>query len=163
MRLQSIDMAMAAPETPPLPEELIAQTAFWIREFALELHAETPHKLHGQSHDGYGLEFHPEFIRYVDRPCRRANCFDLACTHGLNSPTNAPPRQRATRSFRRLRREAPREFDVLWMMCVHGVSISGVAAALNARAKRLDKPERYSEATVLVLAVSGIHKLHTFA
>ena len=153
-------MAIEAP-TPALPPDLLAQTAYWIREFALDLHRELPQKLHGYDHDGNGVVFHPEFIAYIDRPCRRESCHDLACSHNMRM-IDPPQRQQATRAFRRLRKEAPREFDVLWMMCVHGVPIPDVATALTERAIRLEKPERYSESTILLLAISGVHKIQTW-
>lgn len=152
-------MAIETPAPSVIPQKLVVQAAYWIREFSLDLHRELPQRIHGFDHDGYGVIFHPEFIEYIDRPCKRGKrCHDLACTHDMLS-SDPPPRKKATRAFRNLRQMAPREFDVMWLMCVKGLSLPEVATALTDRAIRLGKPERYSEISVLLLTIAGIDKL----
>ena len=167
-------MTVAVPITGPVPvpaqvedfdafpPDVLERTAFWLREFSLAWHSEAPIKIHTGLRDvdgGGGPAFHPDFINYIDRPCkRRTTCFDLHCNHDQDDPA-WDPRRRTTRAFRKLKETAPREFDALYLVCRHGLSISEVAAQLTARAIRIDKPERYGNAAVLMLVISGIDKV----
>lgn len=151
--------AEPAEQQPVIPDHVLRYTASWIREFSLDFHRETPLKLHSSAtDDGGGPSFHPDFIRYIDRPCRKEDCYDLRCKHGQN-PRNPDSRLRTTRAFRKLRRQAPREFDVLYLICAHQMTLKDVSKALTDRAIRIGKPERYDEGGVLVLAVLGVDKL----
>jgi hypothetical protein len=51
---------------------------------------------------------------------------------------------------------------VLYSLCVLHQSINGTAEFLNSRAIRLDKPERYQRAGVILLAISGVDKLRSY-
>ena len=141
-------------------KDILEQTAYWLREFSLAWHEEVPAKIHEglrslKVDGGGGPAFTREFRDYIDRPCRRKYCYDLNCNHDAEDT----PKLRTTRAFRRLRREAPREFDALYLICRHGLTIPEAAAALTERAVRLDKPERYDSGGILVLVVAGVDKL----
>lgn len=143
----------------PIQRSILEHTAFLIREFTLEWRRETPDQIHSSSLDeGGGPAFHPDFIAYVDRPCPKRGCFDPRCRHGMRS-LHPDSRVRVTRAFRRLRAEAPREFDVLYLMCRHNLTVSEITAQMNDRAGRLGLTSRYTDEGVVVLAVSAAHKI----
>lgn len=143
----------------PVPRGVLEHTAFLIREFSREWHREIPAQIHSDtiSEGGY-LDFHPDFIAYVDRPCPKPGCFNPRCNHGMRS-LHPDSRVRVTRAFRRLRVEAPREFDALYMICRHNHTLSEVAGRMTDRAISLGHPQRYDEAGILVLVVSAAHKI----
>lgn len=151
---------MEAEETPDqLPRAVLEHTAFLIREFSREWHREVPEQIHsGQIDEGGNPAFHPDFLAYVDRPCHRKDCFNVRCNHGMRS-IHPDSRVRVTRAFRRLRVEAPREFDALYLICRHYLSLSEVAERLTERAISLGHPQRYDETGVMLLAVSAAHKI----
>jgi len=161
----------AAP-APSFPPEVLQSTAQWIQQLALSWHSEVPERLHSSEIDAGGApELHSDFVNYIERPCNgrawcskptcpiegKHRCHDMKCSHGVDRITD--PRHRTQRAFRRLRRAAPREFDVMYLLCARGMHFHEVAAALTERAIRINKPERYSEGAVLVLAVSAVDKL----
>lgn len=156
----AIQAAGPIPQQPfsPFPQEVLDQTAFWLREFSLAFHEEVPRELHVGLGEGGNPEFHPDFLAYIDRPCKKRSCHNLHCTHDQDTLFPSP-RRRTTQAFRKLRRVAPREYDVLRLLCVYGLSIHEVAERLTERAVRLGKPERYGEAAVIVLTISGVDKL----
>lgn len=164
----AVTMEGAVPPRPSyqLPDEVIERTAYWLREFSLAWHSEVPVKIHEGLRsllvDGGGAPaFTKEFLEFIDRPCKRKWCHNLNCDHD-NADEYLNPRRRTKRAFRRLRKVAPREWDVVYLMCAYGLSVKDVADRLTARAIRLNKPERYGEAAVLLLAVSGIDKVVTY-
>lgn len=164
----------------------LEETSFWIREFRQDWHLETPLKLHAYGvDDGHGLgspPYHPEFERYLGPICfcgRRPSC-DPRCRAGENSrhlstcdrgcPSERKPRRsrnhdsrlRTTRAFRKLRKVAPREFDALYLMCALAWSFEATRSALNQRAERLEKPERYAQSDLLLLVVSAVDKVKAY-
>lgn len=162
----------AVEEPYSFPPEVLTATATWIRQFSLAWHSETPQTINTSQFEGDGLQFSPEFIGWIERPCdgrawcsnpkceiepRKHHCHDLSCSHGMRRYND--PRHRTHRAFRRLRRAAPREFDAMYLLCAQGMSFGDVARAMTERAIRINKPERYSEGSVLVLAISAVDKL----
>jgi hypothetical protein len=67
-------------------------------------------------------------------------------------------RTRTTRVFRKLRRHAPLEYDVLWMAVMYHLTIMQITTRLNERAITKGYPERYSPSDVAILAIAGIDK-----
>lgn len=133
-------------DTPVIPDATWKQALLWVEVFKQDWHGEIPTKLHvAQLGDDGAPQFSPEFDRYLfaGDPKRR----------------NPDDRLRTTRAFRRLRRKAPREFDVLYMMVAHRMGIPKIASELTARAIRLEKPERYSESDIKILLLSGLDKV----
>lgn len=133
-------------ESPAISPETWKQALLWIEVFKQDWHGEVPTKLHtSQLGDDGAPQFSPEFDRYLNArdPSRR----------------NPDDRLRTTRAFRKLRRKAPREFDVLYMVVVHHMSIGKIATELTARAIRLEKPERYTDQDARILMLSGLDKV----
>lgn len=143
------------------PEDLVVRTARWLREFAVNWHQELPQQIHLRDEiaEGGAPEFHPDFLAVIDRPCRKPNCYKLTCTHNQNAKN---PRVMTQKAFNRLRRVAPREFDVLYLFCARGLTFNEIADKLTERAVRLKKPERYSVTDVLALAISGSDKVSSW-
>lgn len=158
-------MTLAAPIATPIaerqpifPEDDLRVLAYWIRHFSLAWQQEVPIRIHmHQSDAGGGPRFHPDFEAYIDRACPIRSCHDSNCEHGMRS--HPPERVRTARAFRRLRTVAPREFDVMYLLCRYGMPISDIARSLNERARRLEKPDHYDQAGILILAMSGADKL----
>jgi hypothetical protein len=142
------------------PAEL-QQTAQWLQFFADEWMDEIPLRIHaGGVDDGHGLggrAFHADFIRWLGPIC---TC--PACHQQERRGRNSDSKTRTTKAFRKLRKVAPREFDVLYSLCVLRNSLNGTADFLTTRAVRLDKPERYDRTAVIILAVSGVDKLRSY-
>jgi hypothetical protein len=157
------------------PKEKIEETSHWIQEFREDWVSEVPLKMHAYgTDDGHGLggpPFHPEFEHWLGQICFCGRKFNPA-TGEPGCPslelqmtkrrTNTASRQRTTRAFRKLRKVAPREFDALYLMCALQASFWATLEALNLRAERLDKPERYEPADLMVLIVSGIDKVRHY-
>lgn len=139
----------------------LQQTAQWLQFFADEWMNEVPLNVHSRAvDDGHGLgglAFHADFIRWLGPICKCNTCIQEE-----KKRRNSDSRTRTTKAFRKLRKVAPREFDVLYSLCVLRNSINGTAEFLTARAIRLDKPERYNRAGVLLLAISGVDKLRSY-
>jgi hypothetical protein len=137
----------------------LEHTAFLIRELMREWHVETPQQIHSDEIDEGGyLAFHPDFIAYVDRPCLKPGCFNPRCNHGMRS-LHPDSRVRVSRAFRRLRVEAPREFDALYLVCRHQFTIDDVARKMTERSMALGWGTNYSRTDIMVLIVSGAHKV----
>jgi hypothetical protein len=150
---------MAEVVTLTIKPEQLQETAEWLQFFADEWIGEVPLSINTHAvDDGHGLgspAFHPDFIRWLGPICSCPSCH-RGERHNSNS------RIRATKAFRKLRKVAPREFDVLYSLCVLRNSINGTADFLTTRAVRLEKPERYNRMAVILLAVSGVDKLRSY-
>jgi hypothetical protein len=143
------------------PEEL-QETAQWLQFFSDEWMEETPLAINTHSvDDGHGLggpAFNPDFIRWLGPICKCNDCIQAA----KRGPRNGDSRIRTTRAFRKLRKVAPREFDVLYSLCVLHNSINGTADFLTKRAIRLNYPQRYDRLSVILLSMSGVDKLRSY-
>lgn len=150
---------MAAPE-PIFADDVVLNASRWLRELTSSWQHEFPMQIHSRDLDRSGApEFHPAFKSYIERDCRKPGCYDLRCSHGQDRPN---PRKRTKQVLSKLRRWAPREFDVLWLVVVRNMSFSDVSRALTERSLRLGKPERYTEQDVLVLVVSAVDKIENW-
>lgn len=148
---------MIAPE-PLLSPEAMTSTEAWLHTLVMTYHEEVPIRLHSSSEYDLGgaPAFDHGFEAFIERDCRKPDCFNLRCKHGQDRPN---PRKRTHKALRKLRRIAPREFDALYLMVAHQMTLSDVARSLTDRAIRLNKPERYNEGGVLILLASGIDKV----
>jgi hypothetical protein len=132
---------------------------------------EVPYRIHESGHDShYGLgsspPFAPEFIGYIGG----LTCKNQFCRRCREKETTPPrddegyrakrvnTRTRATRAFRKLRRHAPLEYDVLWMAVMYHLTIAEITQRLNARAISRGFDDRYRQADVVVLIVAGLDK-----
>ena len=140
--------------------------------FAQDWTGEVPMRIHESgrnTHWGLGSSppFAPEFIGYIGG----LTCKNIYCTKCLKQATNTPRdgegysvvrrnnhRVRTTRAFRKLRKHAPLEYDVLWMAVMYHFTIAQITDRLNERAVLKGYPERYRLSDVAILAVAGIDK-----
>lgn len=151
-----IQQERAAPREAPdpvFPSAKMKEVAFWLRVFIEDWHGEAPMRLHGRdtARDG-SPEWHPDFSRWVERE-------DFEGNRKMNPKRVRDQRIRTTRAFRKLRKKAPREFDVLYCIVVHRMTLQELSEAMNVRAIRINKPERYSPTSVLILTVSAVDKM----
>lgn len=135
-----------ATDSAQIPAAVWKQAQLWLEVFIADWHGEVPLKLHtAQLGEGGTPDLSPEFARYLYA--------------GERNPRNSEDRLRTTRAFRRLRRKAPREFDVLYLMVAHRQGACAVAKQMTERAIRLEKPERYSCDDTRVLMLSALDKV----
>jgi len=120
----------------------------WLGVFAAEWHEEIPLKIHNRQVDHAGApQWSDEFARWLtrDRP---------EDDHGRRR--NPEGRLRVTRAMRSLRKEAPRQYEVLYRIMVLGESVRSTTVWLNARAIRGGHPERYRPGDTLAILQSSI-------
>jgi len=136
-----------------LQEDVLVGLNTWLGFFRSLWWGEIPMKIHQRDFDEGGFpEWHPDFARWMfaDPPEREK----------VYGRRDEDPRLRTTRAFRKLRRKAPREFDVLYLLVAKRppMGLIQIAAALNARAERNGKVDRYETQDVMILAISGLDK-----
>ena len=149
----------------------IRNAKFWLSRIFADYNNEIPRRIHSRDHgQQYGLglapPFAPEFISYIGRlNCKDPHC--KSCREDIPvyieaeeyKKKHSNQRTRVTRAFRKLRRAAPIEFDVLYMAVIRGKTGVEIADALNERAIAGGHPERYDLQAVAVLAVLGTDKI----
>jgi hypothetical protein len=142
-----------------------------LRSWGKDYRGEIPRRIHSRSHgQQYGLgsapPFAPEFVNYVGK----LNCKDPKCRQCREDlpiylegeeyrAKHRDERTRVTRAFRKLRRAAPLEFDVLYLAVMHGLSVEDIAEKLTSRAVAGGHEERYDTAAITLLAVAGVDKV----
>ncbi len=159
-------------DTREIPEDAREQMRFWLGQFRADWRGEVPLKLH-EGHGGLGAApaFTHAFNDYIGRlTCLSEFCHECRCTNTTcdrcydrrkkeQQTANTVHRNRTTRVFRKLRKHAPREFDVLYLICQHGLSLEEVRDRLNERSIQKGKlDEEIDTAGVFVLAMSGTDK-----
>lgn len=143
---------------------------WWMNEFAKDwtVQGEIPLRIHesgmGQAFGlGSAPPFAPEFTGYIgELECRVEGC--STCTGKQERERKAVSRHansrtRTTKAFRKLRKYAPREFDACYLAIVHGRSLTQIATTLTDRSYALGHDETYDQEAVLMLIISGMHKL----
>jgi hypothetical protein len=152
-------------------ESEVKETRDFLSRWGREYREEIPSRIHASGHgQHYGLgsapPFAPEFIRYIGRlNCKRPNCKE--CREDLPiylegeeyRKKHSDERTRITRAFRKLRRAAPLEFDVLYMAVMLGHSVAEIAQKLTERAAARGHADTYDETAVTVLAIVGVEKV----
>jgi hypothetical protein len=152
----------------------IKNARYWLEKVFSDYNSEIPRRIHAREHgQHYGLgsapPFAPEFIAYIGRmnctdpkckPCREDIPVYLEAEEYRAKHSN--PRTRVTKAFRKLRRAAPTEFDVLYMAVVRGLTAHQIAERLNERAIAGKHPERYNIESVALLTVLGTEKLSSW-
>jgi len=145
-------------EETPLQISAAALLAYqrWLRDLAYAWREETPLRIHSREYDWGGApEWHPEFARWIERLDVERPGRERVERYGENSHA----RLRATRAFRKLRRKHPREFDVLYAVCILGMPLERVARSMTERAILHGKPERYTRRDIQVLTIAGLDKV----
>lgn len=153
-----------------ISSEDVAHTRRWLTQFARDWVGETPIRIHKREYDGLGPSFSDEFIGYIgELLCSVPTC--VICLERRKQPKQmiasedykrlhrSQSRTRTTKAFRKLRKIAPLEFDVLRMIVMHGLSLEQVAQRLTDRAASRGLDETYDVRDVTILAVSGTGKL----
>lgn len=140
---------------------------YWLAEWATDYRGEVPMRLHEKGVFGLGSSppFAPEFNGYIGfLECSQPGC--KQCHEERESRKRQKQhhrrddsRYRTTTAFRKLRKVAPREFDVLLMRCKHMLTPSQIASRMNADNMKKDRPERYSPEAVQLLLYSGVDKV----
>lgn len=112
---------------------------------------EVPMRIHCRETDAGGApEWHPTFERWID-----AERIDTPRTAArFYEPDRKLHPQRLKRALRQVRKLAPREYDVLYLMIALKYTWDDARVKLNEDNLRRGQPE-YSEAEFLILAVSG--------
>ena len=137
-----------------LSQDVLVGLNTWLGFFRSLWWDETPMKIHQRDFDSGGFpEWHPEFAKWLFHEPPVREFYDGGYRH-------EDARLRTTRAFRKLRRKAPREFDVLYLLVAKRppLGLVQIAEALNERAERLGKEDRYQTEDVMVLAISGLDK-----
>lgn len=132
---------------------------------------EAPMRIHESGHDthfglGSSPPFAPEFIGFIGS----LTCKNEYCNRCRRRRTQVPVdntydaqrtnhRVRATRAFRKLRKHAPLEYDVLWMAVMYHLTVVQITNRLNERAILKGYPERYRNSDVAILAVAALDKV----
>jgi hypothetical protein len=149
-----------------IPESKRKTYDYWLREYAYDWQGEVPYRLHLPGTFGLGSAppFSPEFIGYIGHiDCGNDDC--QKCREERNKTRRQKhdraddARYRTTRAFRKLRRVAPKEFDAMYMFCMHGMDYRSIARSFNEEAITKDRPERYTPEAVQLLLYSGVDKV----
>lgn len=151
---------MILPRIGGVPASKITYWNYWLSELSEDWRGEVPLRLH--ENRGGGLGYAPPFTNAFSAYIGHLFCGDPTCEEcrkqRRHQRANPESRVRVTRAFRRLRRVAPKEFDVLYSVAVLGFTLEDTARRLNERNEDKGRPERYNLAAVTILLASGIDK-----
>jgi len=150
-----------------IPADKIKQYNYWLHEYRVDWRGEVPTRIHehaAASGLGSAPPFAPEFIAYIGHiDCGRDDCDECKKARDQQRRRKSfrkdNPRWRTTKAFRKLRSVAPREFDAMYMFCMHDHTPGTIAQSMNLEMERKGKPERYSSESVLLLLFSGVDKV----
>jgi hypothetical protein len=140
------------------PSAVLQSTGYWLAKFSSDYRGETPSKIHnGEISDDGSPQWHPDFSRW------------LTAREVINTPRPDVPteqqRLRTTRAMRRLRKEAIREFEVIYRVMVFNERVDDTTKWLNERAIRnaIPLPEgrdvHYRTKDTIAIIISGVDKL----
>ena len=140
------------------PTTVLSNTGYWLSRFASDYHSDIPQQIHNSdtSLDG-SPQWHPDFARWL-------TAREVISTP---RPEHATPEQRlrTTRAMRRLRKEAIREFEVIYRIMVLSERVEDTTNWLNERALRNAIPLQegrsvhYRTKDTIALVISGIDKM----
>jgi hypothetical protein len=134
------------------PTHVLKSTGYWLARFSNDYHGEVPNRIHNREIASDGApQWHPDFARWLTSR-------EVISTP---RPERATPEQRlrTTRAMRRLRKEAIREFEVVYRVMVLGERIEDTTRWLNERAIRNGKSSRYRTKDTIALVISGVDKM----
>lgn len=140
------------------PDSVLRTTGYWLARFSADYRGEIPQKIHNGdiALDG-APQWHPDFMRWL-------TVREVISTPRPEHPT-PEERLRTTRALRKLRKEAVREFEVVYRVMVMGERIEDTTRWLNQRAQRNHVPlppgrnQHYRPKDTLALVVSGVDKM----
>lgn len=134
-----------------IPEAVLRSTFKDMALFASYWNEEIPLRIHSRDTDDGGTpQWHSGFAMWLTR----ADVF-----RDDRWRENPEPRVKTTRAFRKLRKFAPREYEVVYRTAILRIPIETTIVWLNDRAIKNDKPERYGLEETLLLLVSGVDKV----
>lgn len=143
------------------PSAVLQSTGYWLAKFSHDYHGEIPQKIHsGATSDDGSPQWHPDFARWL-------TAREVISTPRPDLPT-PEQRLRTTRAMRRLRKEAIREFEVVYRVMVTGELIEDTTAWLNERAERNaiplpnGRPVHYRTKDTIALVISGVDKMRNW-
>lgn len=154
--------------------ERMKHILLWMEQFSRDwtIQGEIPLRIHesgmGQAFGlGSAPPFAPEFMAYIGPlECKLENCRECEDRRKKEEENryshNHQSRTRTTRTFRKLRKFAPREFDACYLAIVHHRSLAEIAQALTSRSYARGFDETYDSVAVLHLIVSGMDKLERY-
>jgi len=148
----------------------MAHLMMWMEQFSRDwtIQGEIPLRIHesgmGQAFGlGSAPPFAPEFMAYIGQlECGLETCEECVSLRKRNESSrnyNGQSRTRTTRTFRKLRKHAPREFDACYLAIVHHQSLGEIAQSLTDRSYSRGFDQQYDKVSVLALIVSGMSKL----
>jgi hypothetical protein len=143
------------------PRSVLKDTGYWLARFSSNYRGEAPNRIHNREiADDGSPQWHPDFARWLTAK-------EVIDTPRPDQPTEEK-RLRTTRALRRLRKEAIREFEVVYRVMVIGERIEQTTRWLNERAIRNNIPlgegrsEHYREKDTIAIIVSGVDKLRNW-
>lgn len=153
--------------------ERMKHILLWMEQFSRDwtIQGEIPMRIHesgmGQAFGlGSAPPFAPEFMAYIGPlECQLTDCRECEVRRKRETnpyTRNHQSRTRTTRTFRKLRKFAPREFDACYLAIVHHQSLAEIAQSLTSRSYARGFDETYDSVAVLILIVSGMDKLEKF-
>lgn len=126
-----------------LSPEVLHHTSKWMVALRRDWHEEIPLKIHSSDYADDGTyRWSGEFAAWIN-----------------GTKKNGERRFRMKQVMRKLRAKSIREYEVAYRMIVLDEPIDKTTEWLNERAKRNDKPERYSVDDTRVIIVSAVDKL----
>jgi hypothetical protein len=148
----------------------MAHLMVWMEQFSRDwtIQGEIPLRIHesgmGQAFGlGSAPPFAPEFMAYIGQlECKVDTCQECSERRKQDRSSrryNGQSRTRTTRSFRKLRKYAPREFDACYLAIVHHQSLGEIAQRLTDRSYAKGFDHEFDQSSVLALIVSGMNKL----
>lgn len=143
-----------------VPPSKLREWNHFIGQIRLDWNGEVPTRIHKHEIDTAGNpEFDDAFVSYIGYLfCQDPTCPECRSERRkLHNRQNPESRTRATRAFNKLRRVAPREFDVVYSVCILGRSLDHMVAQLTR-----ENGVAYTDADALVLLYSGIDKIVHF-
>lgn len=136
------------------PDNIMRNTARWARLFSQEWRSETPLRIHsGKIAPDGSPDWHPDFVRW------------MSLSESERRRSSQPKKNyRTSAVMRKLRRVAPREYDVAYRVLYLGERLKETTIWLNERAARngIPYPEHrpdgphYSEKDALALLIAAV-------
>jgi hypothetical protein len=136
-----------------IPRDVLMETFKTMTELASYWNEELPLRIHSRDLDDWGKpNWHHEFAGWLG-----ANQFD-----DRKWRERPEPRVKTTRAFRKLRKHAPREYEVLYRTAILNIPLADTTTWLNDRAIRNNKTDRYDTDATLMLLICGVDKVATW-
>jgi hypothetical protein len=140
------------------PPAVLKSTGYWLARLSADYRGEIPQKIHnGDIATDGAPQWHPDFARWL-------TAREVISTPRPEYPT-PENRLRTTRALRRLRKEAIREFEVVYRVMVLGERVEDTTRWLNQRAARNAVPlpsgqsVHYRTKDTVAIIISGVDKM----